>query len=118
MFHFTRLLREVSEIMGVMLSIQLGMWQTVNGSLWLVPFLFPPTHCPRPEALPQNSQVGRGSCRPPLALSFFFVASQPSKKLCQKEKWKSVGERNPSNHNTCIPSTGCRWDPDKGQVRG
>lgn len=44
----------------------------------------PPT--PRSQALLQDSQAGMGSCRPPLTLSFFFVASQPPKKLCQKGK--------------------------------
>lgn len=43
-----------------------------------------------------NSQADTGSCRPPLSLSFFLVASQPSKKLCQREsgsQWKRESPR-------------------------
>lgn len=71
-----------------MLSVQPGLQQALHKWLTLLfsLFLLPPTHCPRPQALPQDSQAGMGSCRPPLTLSFFFVASQPSKKLCQKGK--------------------------------
>lgn len=67
------------------------MVDTLHGSLCLSSSSYLSTHCPRPQAPPQDSQAGKGSCRLPLTLSFFFVASQPSKKLCQKGKWKSVG---------------------------
>lgn len=75
--------------MGVIFSTWLGMWEAL--SKWLTPaVLHPhpgPSHpWPQTQALPQDSQAGTGSCRLPLTLSFFFVASQPSKKLCQKGK--------------------------------
>lgn len=71
-----------------MLSAQPSLRQALHKRLTLLfsLFLLPPTHCPRSQALLQDSQAGTGSCRPPLTLSFFFVASQPSKKLCQKGK--------------------------------
>lgn len=75
--------------MGVIMSAWLGTWEALNRGL--TPSVFQPhprSSHPRPQtqALPQDSQAGMGSCRLPLTLSFFFVASQPSKKLCQKGK--------------------------------
>lgn len=65
--------------------------------------------------LSQNSQADTGSCRPPLSLSFFLVASQPSKKLCQRESGSQWWGGDPQDSRDPSPQ-GLGVGHHKGQV--